>query len=1018
MDTGMAARIVDTRLDLESPGSGNYGHSGDSEAYAPVGVVAACHAMMNRVKARMKSLYGKRFFQRLHVALRSGWACLFAGVVLQFATPVTDWLAIPFFSLVICLNLVESSLGAVVKNLVGVVIGLGQALSVGSLVYLIFGCSLDLVPTIVIIFFSSFYVAYPAGLLGQEMSRKVALALIGIIFTSAHSGANENSMFFLIRLGATTLFGAGCALLAVIVPFPGLAYWEIKTSAKATVRGDAELFKTNCEAFCAREVSKLSSVFLHAKYLSKTACITLDDLNSRMADVYWELRPLGKMSACKRMSEGLNVIRLHMMGMGMALQSGLILQYTPAKMTTNLRYSLTCLAERSKAMLELTAKMGSGESMVQEKERLLAKAREDLKTFDQVLRIAREESYYFKNDEEVTLGELVTTGGQAPPSPTSEKCIKHLFQSMVPTYFFLFNLKLYFCETMKMLDPNSTGKVANEMHKVANAGGHVPMISYELDKHAVPIAVVVSPVADEASKPPKVPKPVSGLLTSQPTFRCSVCDKQRREEPCVIKDTMIQNIWARVCESFCSFKYQQVVRALKISLAMAIAALAGILYNKKFAFWAVVTVGFIIQNHQGGSFRMANLRLQGTVIGSIYAYLMVIVIHDHPDFVLVALIPWVVVLSYLRFSKLFGAAGVIAGLTAAIVMLGSNGAPIQELAVTRITENFIGVLALIFVESLVFPDRAAILCRKELVSSLVDLRDCVKAVVAAYTGHFCDEHRRIVASDIKKLEAQLRSRIAEQSKLQAEAVMEPELWNVPFPAEIYGQLVNIQTRMLDLLHFMVLSLHAATEECLGSQIRKLVGPLQGSLDALEEEVLSSLHLLQGLLQCTRYKIDLMSKNSGSWHHEAKSELHRATSRHDHGAPNDDLQDMVGKVHPLLVLECIRRDIDGTPLSLKNRMKDFEASYETVVEEFIVKKRADPNSPVLSNPAMLSFSALTFSLQTLLKETVELEKTIHQLLHFEHPWSVLEFWESVDEEKELLSVPPSPGVHNQNRHNFP
>lgn len=67
-------------------------------------------------------------------------AWLFARVVLQFATPVTDWLAISFFSLVICLNLVKFSLVAVMKNLVSVMIRLGVALSVGSLV--IFECSL------------------------------------------------------------------------------------------------------------------------------------------------------------------------------------------------------------------------------------------------------------------------------------------------------------------------------------------------------------------------------------------------------------------------------------------------------------------------------------------------------------------------------------------------------------------------------------------------------------------------------------------------------------------------------------------------------------------------------------------------------------------------------------------------------------------------------------------------------------------------------------------------------------
>ncbi|KAL2614098.1 hypothetical protein R1flu_025790 [Riccia fluitans] len=996
-------RTPATNFDTESSGFEEQ-HSGIAGRYQD----ATTH-----LKARAKSVYGKRFLKRLGVACRSGWACLFAGVVLQFVDPAEEWLAIPYFSLVICLNLVESSFGAVLHNFIGVLIGLAQALSVGAICYLIFGTSLSLVATVVIIFFSSFYVSYPAGVLGQEMARKVALALVGIIFTSAHSGANNGSMFFLISLAGTTLFGAGCALAAAIIPIPGLAFWEIRTSAKAAVRGDAEVFKYSCEAFCAREVSKLSSVFLHAKYLFKTATMSLDDVNSKMCDVYWELQPLGLLPACKRLSEGLNILKLHMMGMSMALQSGLILKYTPAEMASNLKPVLSRLGDRGKAMLELTVKMRNSKLAVIDKEKLLDKAREDLKIFDECLNVARLESYYEKKEDETnhgttSLGDLVVTG--QPQNRATEKVIKRLFQSMVPTYFFLFNLRMYFTEIMKMLNPYSTGKVANEMYKIAEHGGRVPMISHELDQNGEPITKVVAAVAGSASKPQNKH---SGVLTPAPTFRCKMCDNKKKDVSTQIKkDSRFSCLWKWIVANSCRLKWKQAVKAAKFSLAMSIGAIAGILYDKRFAFWAMVALGFIIQNHQGGVFRMANLRLQGTVIGSIYAYLMVIIIHNHPDYVLVALIPWVVLLSYLRFSKLFGPAGVIAGLTAAIVMLGSNGAPIQDLAVIRITENFIGVLALILVESLVFPDRAIILARKELVSSLVDLRDCVKEVVKAYTGNFCDEHRKSVAGRIKQLESALRAKIAEQVKLQSEAVNEPELWNNPFPAEPYAQLVQIQSRMLDLLHFMVLSFHAASEETLGSQIRKLVGPLQGSLDALEDEVWSSLHLLQGLLQCTRKKIDLMSTDSNSWHRDT-ARLHRAASRHSHdqgGCSNQELQEMVGTVHPLLVLECIQRDVDGTPLTLKKRIEEFESSYETVVGGFIAQKKKDPSAPFLNNSALLSFSALTFSLLSLLKETVELEKAVHQLLYFEQPSSVLEFWESVDQE--MTSVPPSPGAQRR------
>ncbi|CAM6113171.1 unnamed protein product [Calypogeia fissa] len=900
----------------------------------------------------LKSVYGKVFFWRLGVAARSGWACLLLGLVLEYGHPVIDWMAIPFFSVVICLNTIESSIGATFWNVVGVLIGMAQAMSIGVVVLLLLGTKLSLALAMVCIFVASFLVAYPNNT--REMTRKVALGHIGIIFITAHTGQNNQSLIFFVRLMVTSMIGISCAIVAVLVPVPGLACWEARTCARSAVRGSLELFQSLVDAFSTRDASSFSSIFLHAKFLYKLACDEINELNSRQVHAIWELRGFGLILTFKRMVKGLNGLRLHLLGMTLALQTGTIL-LTPGIMSSILKGPLKRMGDKSKAILELTTKLSKSKAVLLEKQECLEEAKAEFGFLEEIIMLAREETYYKDEAEEQSLDELL-----ASPNPhgfTTDENIKHLLRTMVPTYFFLFNLRMFFTETMNIVN---SGKMTNRIHQIATSGHRIRTLEQSVSK-------------------PYSERSASDKAANE--FGACGCEYQ------LPRTTRWETCLQWLSDHGLKLDRVQFARACKISLAMSMAALGGIKFNKQYGFWANISIGFIVQEHQGGSFRMGSLRIQGTALGAIYGYLAILITHNHPYLVLISLIPWVTVLSYLRFCRVFGPAGVIAGLTAAIIMLGqaqqtnehTNG-PVQELALIRIAENFIGVLSLVIVEMVVWPNRAVTLCRENFVSSLTGLRDCVANVIAAYTGNYCPKHRRMVVQGIKKLEQELRTRFAQQGDLQSEAIMEPDFWNVPFPAEIYSKLNHIQGQMLDLLFFMVCSLHAATEDCLKEQIERLVGPLQTSLVALEDEVLSSLDILQKVLQVKRHKIAKSSEKWNGMDDEENCEL-------------GQIGKLVGEV---LLLQCRQRAVDGTPLSMQSTMEAFEVRYEEVVSGFIAAKRDNPAGSLLSNSAMLSFSAVTFSLKSLLRETVELEKAVHELLHFENPWSVTEFGQTFPE----------------------
>ncbi|CAI5502281.1 unnamed protein product [Closterium sp. Naga37s-1] len=204
------------------------------------------------------------------------------------------------------------------------------------------------------------------------------------------------------------------------------------------------------------------------------------------------------------------------------------------------------------------------------------------------------------------------------------------------------------------------------------------------------------------------------------------------------------------------------IASFKVTLAIVTSALLGGLVSPTFDFWAAVTVAFVSGGYQGGSFKASMLRLQGTVAGAVFGYLLVPLTTDRMALLLVALAVWVFFTAFVRTSKEYGYAGVVAAFTAAIIMLGypalnspppppalSPSSPppsppsssvslsdltVEHYALLRITETCIGLVSVILIELLVFPTRAAALARAELVANITRCRVCAATVAWSYFG--------------------------------------------------------------------------------------------------------------------------------------------------------------------------------------------------------------------------------------------------------------------------------------------
>ncbi|BBN05907.1 hypothetical protein MPTK1_3g16900 [Marchantia polymorpha subsp. ruderalis] len=990
----------------------------------------------------MHLTYEKRFWSRAGEALRTGFACLLVGIMLEYVPAVKDLMVVSVLSYVIAVLVSGPTLGTVIHNALGLLAVAVPGLLSTLIVLQVLRPPISKVTAVACIGVSSYFITYLSNT--NLLGRKSALAQVSIVYIYAHYDSGMNVVTFPLRMIGPDILGVAMGIVATLIPFPRLAVWEVRSSAKSAARGTSEVLNSVVSAFSAADASSFGSMYLHSKMLAKASREILATLKTKQINLTWEPGSKRTRSSLKRTTKILSGLNQHLTGMEMAMESGHFLQ-APATLRTLLRSPLEKVVAVSKALLQCGAKMAELDPSERKlhKHRLLDEAKAVQNLFDQALSDARRKAFY----------EGGAIEGEGPRAPEIQRVngnanghggggggegilwidhresgdsgyVKRKFRGRVSSYFFLFNMQLYLSEALNLVDTDHN--TATKMHQIAMFGPSMPDLEESihgrtsaLESMGLSRAVGQAPSSngggaggEEAPSPSPDGKESGNRRRSAAIFsedavvvedqrlvslkrQCShrhgVLPSKLKKGTAPVNPSAVSRFFSKAHEILhkCGASRAQARRSFKIALSMVMAATFGnlIVSQEAHSFWATVTVGFIIGNYQGGSWRISSLRLQGTVLGAIYGYLALRVSKNHSWANLLALIPWVVLSSFVRYSTAYGYSGLVSAFTAAVLILGGFENDIRKYAMDRITETFVGVLSFVFVETVVFPERAVLLVRKELVSSLIGLRDCVAAIVAVYTEQECLDCRSIAVHEIKELEQQLRASFVKQSALRAEACLEPDLWFVPFPGEVYSNLIAIEGRMLDLLFFMVCSLHATTEDCLTEQMQKLLEPLRTSLTALQEEVLSTIDSLQQVLQ-------LKVQGTGKWSRmkEFLKDLKRGSSF------NSDVEDQQQQQeqqppHPLLVLNHPYRHVDGSPLNLKSTMDRFEQSFEDTVEDLIASTKLLPGAPIISNSVMLSFGSLTFSLHSLLRETVQLEKAVHELVQAENPWSVLDFWDT-------------------------
>ncbi|KAF8044565.1 hypothetical protein N665_7872s0001 [Sinapis alba] len=229
----------------------------------------------------------------------------------------------------------------------------------------------------------------------------------------------------------------------------------------------------------------------------------------------------------------------------------------------------------------------------------------------------------------------------------------------------------------------------------------------------------------------------------------------------------------RVLDFLCVWMARErFVFAFKCSVSLGLAVLFGILYNKQNGYWSGLTVAISLVSGRQATLTVANSRLQGTAMGSVYGLLCCAVFQRLEEFRFLPLLPWIAATVFMRHSRVYGQPGGVTASIAALLILGRRnyGAP-TDFAITRIVEASIGLLCFVVGEILVTPARASTLARAELSHCLDALLDCMGSLV------LCSEQKNKPLSDLRSKQAKLNSHVEALERFTSEAMTEP---NIPF----------------------------------------------------------------------------------------------------------------------------------------------------------------------------------------------------------------------------------------------
>ncbi|KAE8732998.1 UDP-XYL synthase 6 isoform 1 [Hibiscus syriacus] len=397
--------------------------------------------------------------------------------------------------------------------------------------------------------------------------------------------------------------------------------------------------------------------------------------------------------------------------------------------------------------------------------------------------------------------------------------------------------------------------------------------------------------------------------------------------------------------SSCGLKSDRIKPAVKFSLSLGFAVLFGLMYSKPNGFWSGLPVAISFAATREATFKVANLKAQGTTLGMVYGVIGCFLFERFLPIRFLSILPWFIFTTFLRQSKMYSQAGGISAVIGAVVILGrKNFGPPSDFAIARIIETFIGLSCSIAVELLFQPKRASTLAKMELSKSLETLHECISnmSIEPSETNHVDNQKK-------------LKFHVNQLHKFIVEAEVEPNFWFLPFHSACYGKLLGSLSKMVDLLLF---STHAIG--FLEQDSQKLETPWKGTVNRLDDDLKlfkESIGLLiNHLSKITSIKsISILDKELEKNNISYDIETRKSTY------PN--------------IFRVSDSDEDEMDMVLNSFLRHSNASVD-VMQGIEVEKE-------IMSQMVLTLSALGYCIKGLATETRKVEEGIRELVQWEN-----------------------------------
>ncbi|MED6181832.1 hypothetical protein PIB30_023042 [Stylosanthes scabra] len=393
------------------------------------------------------------------------------------------------------------------------------------------------------------------------------------------------------------------------------------------------------------------------------------------------------------------------------------------------------------------------------------------------------------------------------------------------------------------------------------------------------------------------------------------------------------------------------VPAIKFSLSLGLAVFMGLTYSKQNGFWAGLPVAVSYVSGREPTFRAANVKAQGTVLGTVYGVLGCFVFERFLPIRFVSLLPWFIFASFLQRSRMYGPAGGISAVIGAVLILGrKNFGPPSEFAIARIIETFIGLSCSILVDLIFMPKRASTLAQVRRSQSLAIIGDSIGSLsLIGVTGKI----------DLEDNIMKLKMQVNELRKFVVEAEIEPNFWFLPFHNECYNKVLGSLSNLVDLLHFGDHALKFLQQEF---HKEGDVNMLQDELEHIKELICSSIQHLEEISRMKSIKI-------------LEGELERKKRI------SSDLESGKSTKCDAWMLSILGKE------GIENKIDCFLQTSRTVVESLY----GNENQKELKSQIVLSLSALGFCLKTIMQEVMEIEHSIKELVQWNNPNSEINLY---------------------------